>query len=106
MMPKIPTVCKNICEGLLPEQRKTSKFQTKDEFQFLVEKESDKLKRNRFGILLEYLDDYGEVSMAHVRYCVERQSELTGVAMIITDLKSMNCVLAKMRTCLAGCYIL
>ena len=37
MMPKIPIV--GICEGLLPEQRKTSKFQTKDEFQFPVEKE-------------------------------------------------------------------
>ena len=33
--------------------------------------------------------------MAHVYYCVDRQSELTGVTMTISILLSVNCVLAK-----------
>ena len=33
--------------------------------------------------------------MAHVYYCVDRQSELTGFTMTISILLSMNCVLAK-----------
>ena len=65
-MPKIPTVCKEVHDGLLTEQRKTMKFQDKEEFRCLVEKESDKLKGDGFGLLLEYLNDYGEVNMAHV----------------------------------------
>ena len=68
MMPKIPIVCKNICEGLLTEQRKIRKFEAKKDFQCLVENESDKLKGDGFDVLLEYLDDYGEVGMAHM-YC-------------------------------------
>jgi hypothetical protein len=59
-IPKIPRVCKAVRDGLLATCRITQKFQNKEEFRALVEKQSDILKGEGFNLLLEYFTESGE----------------------------------------------